>query len=578
MEVGNKQGTAEEPKVAPSSNEPPRPAFRPTKAWVPTLGLLGIFLLAGMFVLYAMQGTWGTWNWALGAGGVVLIVSYVALDAKNIGATIGSRRFAIGTNVTFVTALAIVLWGFANTINQRHYKRWDLTKAGTYSISDRTRDILKSLDKDLKITSLVIPNSSDPGANAILNNVNDFLDEYKAASPRVSVEVIDPNRDPMKARQIEERLKLSADDLYSVIFECGDRTKRVGVDEIVEREPQNPYNPTPSGSSKFKGEEAFTSAILNVIEDKQTTLYFVGGHGEAKTDDYSSRGAGELGRFLPRQNIHVSDLPIDTGKDIPPDCDVLVINGPKKPYSDAEQAVLRRYLDKGGKAFIMLTAPRDPESDSGLGALLRDYGVEVGTNIVLETDPRHAILSMTWPLVDSFGDHPITEKMKNLRVLFPETRSVDVASETHGYDVTTLLRTSENSWAETNFASLSSEEAAPAFDAGVDKKGPVSIAVAVSKKAADGEKASGLRMVVTGTSIFAGNQFFGEVSNTDFFMNCVNWLQSRENRITIGAKSLDVPMVTLSLEQSSRLFWFSIAAMPGLCLVLGGIVYVKRRR
>jgi gliding motility-associatede transport system auxiliary component len=578
MEVNAKSSPTLEtpPPGAPPARPSGEPKFQPTSSWVAALGLIGVFLLASMFVLYAAQESWTTWNWATGVAGVACFVGWIYLDRTHVATLVRSRKTAIAANVVIMSVLAIVLWGFANTINQRHYKRWDLTKGGNFTISDSTKNILRSLDKDVKITSLL---PSGETGDVSVDQINDFLEEYKASSSRISLEVFDPDLNPKKATEIASRLKLSRDDLASgsVFFECGDRSKRVTLDDIIERPQQNPYNPTPDRSAKFKGEEAFTSAILSVVEDKQATVYFVTGHEEAKTDDFRGEvGAGAVARYLQRQNIKVADLPIDTGKDVPPDCDVLVVDRPRKPYSQAEQAVLKRYLDKGGKLFALLDAPVDPGADSGLGGLLADYGVEVGTNLVIETDPRHVLLTITWPVVDSFGTHPITEQMKNVRILMPESRSIDPAGDTKGYDVTTLARTTENSWAETDIASLLKEDAEqPTLDPTVDKKGPVSLAVAVSKKS---EGKGGLRMVVTGSAAFAGNQFVGQLSNLDFFMNCINWLQSRENRISIGAKSLDVPTVTLTLEQSSRLFWFAIAVLPGLSLVLAGIVYVKRRR
>ncbi len=586
MEVGRKELGAAAPTPKAPDPESPRPARRAvgTSSWVPVVGLLGSFLLSAMFILFALSGSFGLWNWVTGAAGVVLIVAYFSLDAAHWGEIVRTRRFLIGANALLVTVLAILLWGFVNYINQRHYRRWDLTKSGRFTLSDRTRDILKSLDKDVKITSLVRPQGRNADVDAILNGINDFLEEYKAASPHVSLEIVDPFGDRERAIQIAERLKISEDDLFSVIFERGDRTKRVGVDEIVEQTAFNPYNPS-TEPPKFKGEEAFTSAILNVVEDKQTTLYFVTGHDEAKTDDFRGRGGlGQLSRTLQRQNLKVADVPTDTGNDLPADCDVLVIAAPKRPYSEAEKDVLKRYLDKGGKLLVMLDLVVDPTTDSGLGALLESYGVDLGNDIVIETDPRHTFPSYPVAvLIDTFGFHPITDKLKNLRVLFDQTRSVDAASDTKGWDVTSLLKSSAHSWAESDVQSLRSSETRPQFDEGTkDKKGPVSLAVAVSKKSTPGsnEPPSGPRYVVTGDADFAGNDTVavGSYANADLILNSINWLASREKLISIGAKVMDNPTVKLSAEQSSHVFWFSVAILPGLGLVLAGVVYVMRRR
>ncbi len=47
--------------------------------------------------------------------------------------------------------------------------------------------------------------------------------------------------------------------LNSIIFTCGDKSKHVPQSEVIERE--FPF--------KFKGEEVFTSAVLNVTQENR---------------------------------------------------------------------------------------------------------------------------------------------------------------------------------------------------------------------------------------------------------------------------------------------------------------------
>ena len=97
---------------------------------------------------------------------------------------------------------------------------------------------------------------------------------------------------------------------------------------------------------------------------------------------------------------------------------------------------------------------------------------------------------------------------------FPLSRSVETIPGT-GTSPTELMKTSEESWAETDAASGNVK-----FDEGKDRKGPIVLGVAANKSEGDKEA----RLVVIGDSDFASNQFFGIQRNGDLFMNSVNWL------------------------------------------------------
>jgi cobalamin biosynthesis protein CobD/CbiB len=48
----------------------------------------------------------------------------------------------------------------------------------------------------------------------------------------------------------------------------------------------------------FKGEEALTSALLEITEEKQSKLYFLSGHGEAAPNAEDLRRAVRLSRVV----------------------------------------------------------------------------------------------------------------------------------------------------------------------------------------------------------------------------------------------------------------------------------------
>ena len=86
-------------------------------------------------------------------------------------------------------------------------------------------------------------------------------------------------------------------------------------------------------------------------------------------------------------------------------------------------------------------------------------------------------------------------------------------------------------------------------------------------------------MVVIGDSIFLGNGEIDKMGNRDFAGYAVNWLLER-TQLAQGPgprpfRTFKIVM-TKSQLQSSRLIL--LGGLPGAVLVLGGLVWLRRRR
>ena len=473
------------------------------------------------------------------------------------------RKLKFGANVIVFSIIVAMLWAMVNYLNSRHHHRFDLTSNRQYSLSAKTVAILKDLKEPLYITTLYRPGTF------VFRQVEDILEEYMAKSDKITVKHIDAERDRGEVELLAKRLNMDTFELNTVIFECGKKSKHVPESEVIEHD-YSPYRRKEPAPPKFKGEEAFTSAILAVTQEKQSVLYFVGGHGERSTDGFEKSDISDVGKLLKRQNFKVEELSLLRQGKIPDDCDVLNIIGPAKHFSSQEIAIIREYLASGGKCLIMI----DPLVDCGLDGLLGEWGIEIGEDIVLDPVRRLFFAGPTTIFTDDYGYHEITKKMKGVASIFPLARSVEFLPR-EPLEGVKLVRTSEEAWAETN---VRAKEAR--FDESEDKKGPISIAVAVSEKKMpyQGEKKNDFRMVVFGDSDFVSNAQIGNAGNSDLFLNSINWLAKKEKLISIGPKSPDIRKVSLSGKQMQRIFWGTIAGLPALVISFGLIVWFRRKR
>ena len=118
------------------------------------------------------------------------------------------------------------------------------------------------------------------------------------------------------------------------------------------------------------------------------------------------------------------------------------------------------------------------------------------------------------------------------------------------------------------------------FDPAHDKKdSEIPLVVAAERGGVSGVAAGrgATRLLVVGDSILFGNQTLMQLDNRDFASLCVAWLLDRQQSLAIGPKPLREWRLNLSESTLSRLRWVLLAGLPGSVLLLGVIVWARRR-
>jgi ABC-type uncharacterized transport system involved in gliding motility auxiliary subunit len=242
-------------------------------------------------------------------------------------------------------------------------------------------------------------------------------------------------------------------------------------------------------------------------------------------------------------------------------------------------------LKRGGH-LLVLVGPR--QGDEKLATFLASWGAKLGNDIVLDQEVRlfeGPRIGMQ-PLARDYGAHPITQELKDYTI-FPQTRTVDPdAAGKQGLSATTLVKTSASSWGETAVDDVFTKGIARLDD--TDKKGPLSVAVAVTAKlkdmgvtpvASEGAKApEEARLVIVGSPRAADSQTLTQSrTNGDLFLNAVGWLVGQEELVSIRSKSVRASRAEFSPSQAGQLFYLSVLIIPELMVVLGIAVWWRRR-
>lgn len=479
-----------------------------------------------------------------------------------------TRKMCSGINVAISILLAAVAVLMINYLSAEHFRRWRIAIRDFYNLSPKTRSILSTLDKDVRITVFFSRN------HQYIDHLRNVLKEYDYAAEgredRLQIEFVDPDRDLARARQLAQEYGLKEQN--SIVVECSGRTKFIQSEDIFEFElrmgGQEGLN---KKLASYKAEQALSSAIRNVTQTGKPVVYFIAGHGERDINDYSRHsGYSAIARIMRRDNIELRTLFLAENSRIPVDCSALVIAGPDRKYSDAESKIVSGYLEKSGKAMFLV----DPAVQTGLNGLLKDWGVNLCPEVAVGLTLTGREL-----VVNTYGDHPITRNLRNVTTMFYMPRCVEPIPN-EGADkpsLTVLATNTDDGWGETKL-----EQDPPRYNPGSDVPGPVPIAVAAERgpRSRIDVEVDPSKLVVIGDSAFVSNGALrtGVGGNKDFFMSALNWLLERESLMRISPRR---PM-ELKPEMTRRQ-WINarlilIGGIPGLFILIGIVVWFNRRK
>ena len=488
------------------------------------------------------------------------------------------RKQAVRYTISGVVAvgLVIALTVMANWLAGRRYIRADWTSTQLYTLSDKTENILSDLGEEIRVIVFMTP------ATSMYDQVHELLERYKAASDEITVEFIDPDKEPLKTRQLAEQFGVQVAD--TVVFVFGDRTKYVTSDQISEMDYSGmQYGQGPTMRA-FKGEEQFTSAILSLVAPEVPKVYFVTGHGEASTAA-AAAGAGDRGlsvltQALKRDNMDTADVSLLSGE-VPEDADVIAIIGPTRAYTEPEITALGEFLDRGGRMLVALDPLIDTDGTmrwTRLEALLAGRGVIVHDDLVVDPSRRLPFYDLSAVYLEDFGNHPVTQGLEGFAVLFTVARSLAADDDS----ATVLVQTSDEGWGETNLGMLLRGE--PVAVDEDDHPGPAAVGVAVERLTAvakdvsdEGGDDESYRLVVFGDSDFLTDLDIANAGNAILATNAFNWLVAREDLVGIPPRDVEQVSLFLTRQQMRNLGLLVLIAMPGAAIIAGILVWRRRR-
>ena len=521
------------------------------------LGWLGTALVVVSLVIKFTKPEWGDYQQYAALAGLASILLYLVMQWRESATGPNARQTRLGTQsiVGILAVLAILV--ALNYLGVRQNKRWDLTANQVFSLSEQTLKVLRGLDAPAVITVFDQAQGFDRFRNR--------LEEYTYQTKQLTVEYVDIDRQPARAREA------NITTMGTMVLAYKGRTERIAAPE----------------------EQDIANALIKATTGQERTVYFTQGHGEKDPASSEREGYSAAAAALKADNYGFEKLVLAQTSAVPEGASAVVVAGPRTDFFPAEIDAIKKYLAAGGKLLVML----DPGRKKGdallpnLTGLAAEWGVAVGDDVVVDASGVGQMFGAdaSVPVAASYPAHPITERF-NLMTAYPLARSVSAATPpVEGRSPQPFIETSPQSWAESNLEGLLAGQQVSLDPATGDRPGPIALAMAVSAAATDAPKpaepaagaetppAPETRVVVMGDSDFAANFGLGIQGNKDLFMNAMGWLSQQEGLIAVRARAPEDRRLTLTADQVQMIAIVSIFLIPAAIFGLGVYTWWRRR-
>ena len=542
----------------------------------------------------------------LGIGGISLLLA-TAISFRTVSRAITGRRGRYSTNTTI---MVVAFLGLAVVVNYLAFEasaRMDVTATKQFSLAPRTVELLKNLKEpvEARVFFGTAPNLEQQAIlESVRGLVDDLVHEFGVRSGKFSSEFIDPDLDPLTARE------------YGVI------QYPTIVFEGVESKRRHQVFP-----SQFL-EQDFVTALLIVTGQEQKQVYFLSGHGEKNIQDVESNteGLGFAIDGIKSENYAVSEINLSLGEGketlerdrceldeqetaqqegsekepCEEKVNMLVVAGATKDLLEGEVEILEEYLKNGGNMLFLL----EPGTPVGWREFLARWGIVVGDGHIVDQQrslgDNNEITVLgndqyfnTLPEPFSFlGIRQLTSRLEatyypgvtalepaeGVAFFPPKTEEEDDQEQEKTPTIfgTALGMTSGESWLIEDLTRSEPRDG--------DRKGFFFPAVAVKAIAPLGEELPSsladvrtASFIVFGDSDFATNRYFYSSSNSDFFLNSVNWLVGDIALANIRPKPIASRELVLTRNQFDFMRYSSWFLLPVLMALMGGFVWWRRR-
>ena len=426
----------------------------------------------------------------------------------------------------FLAAVGLLQW-----LSRSYSMRVDLTGAGLHSLSPASIAAAERLTGPLTITAFASQRGDQRARSRQL------VERYQRHKPDMRLEFIDPDQAPDKVRAAGVQHD------GELLFEFGDARERLAPPTRLD-------------------EEAFTNTLVRLGHRGERWVVFLSGHGERSPERAANFDLSTWAGELAKRGFKTRSLSLAEQSRIPDNTSVFVIAGPRTRLLPGEVKEIQAFIERGGSMLWLA----DPGSQHGLEALAEALGIEFQPGVLVDPTSQAITGNAAAIVVAAYGAHPVVRGFLDV-TLFPQAGALQLTAP-KGWEGSALLDTRESAWLETGAL-----DAAIAFDKGRDTRGPLTLAVALTRKPEQREQ----RLAVVADGDFLSNAFIANGGNLDLGLSLVNWLSRDDAYVSIPVRAARDRRLELSHGTQLALVGVFLFGLP-LAFIGSGIGVWWRRR
>ena len=372
--------------------------------------------------------------------------------------------------------IGVMMLIILNQLLSNFFFRIDLTEEKRYTLTQPTRDLLNELD-DIIYVEVYLAGDLPAGFKRLQNSIQETLDEFRIYSGnRLQYQFIDPDQAASQSARQQFYNDLANRGIPPTnLFanENGQRTEKyIFPGAILSYGGREKGVILLKGNAAASAEERLNQSIeglefelASVIQElanlNPPTIGLVTGHGELEGLSVT----GLMDELSDSYDIFTVDPSTQSLEDL----DAIIVAKPTRPFSEQDKYKIDQFIVNGGRALFFLdrlNANMDSVSGEGtlafsyeleLDDLLFKYGIRVNHNLIqdlqsgkypvvvgrLGDQPQVQLLPWPYfPVINSFGNHPI---VRNLDALYSRFASTIDTVKAEGIKKTPLLFTSQYS-------------------------------------------------------------------------------------------------------------------------------------
>ena len=473
-----------------------------------------------------------------------------------------------GTTTFLLIAILIAIFVLINF----GMKKWDptpidCTKSQDYSLTEESKNRIKDIGKDVNIYFVGFEEN---------NKQYELVKQYNKVNSKIKVKTLDASKDIQLAKQYNLTTESQC-----VVIECGKTSRTIEAYDLQ------------TYDSNYVAvdvtEQKLTSAILNVVAEKIPKVYFLEGYTEFSLDT----SLASLAKYLQDEVLTYEKLNILNKKEVPNDCDTLIITTPNKDFDDLTTDAIIKYINKGGNILWFNGIYDKDVNFKNVNKVLSQYGVKgFEKGIVYETN-TDKIFGQVTCFAPEIGETDVLKGIKNgaAVLLFATKINVDEEKlESLKVVKNDLMTSSEKSYFTKN---LTLE-----FNSKNDEKGSFIVGAEFEKtikEAKDATEDSEAQEAVKSELIIYGNDYFisdypieiasgyqqtvfSLLNNADVVLNSIAHLTNNDQDITIRKSHTDSQTSFTPSERAKTIIIAIIFAVPVIIIIAGIVVWNIRRR